>query len=123
MAGDFGLVVSPRLLHEPQAVLARERFRRHFTYEEATEYVSWLHHGAQVVRDPAEAVVSGVVAADPDDEYLVGLAGKLEGTSYLVSVDRHLLDLPNRTVEDGEGRTLARVLTPGDLLRELNRIG
>jgi hypothetical protein len=40
MAGEFDLVVSPRLLHELQAVLARERFRRYFTYEEATEYVS-----------------------------------------------------------------------------------
>jgi hypothetical protein len=54
MAGEFDLVVSPRLLHELQAVLARERFRRYFTYEEATEYVSWLHHEAEVVRDPAE---------------------------------------------------------------------
>lgn len=86
MAGDFGLVVSPRLLHELQTVLAREKFRRHFTYEEATEYVSWLHHEAQVVRDPAESVVYRVVDADPDDEYLVGLAGTLEGASYLVSV-------------------------------------
>ncbi|MBA4115432.1 MAG: PIN domain-containing protein [Rubrobacter sp.] len=37
MVGDFGLIVSPRLLHELQAVLAREKFRRHLTYEEATE--------------------------------------------------------------------------------------
>jgi hypothetical protein len=59
MAGEFALVVSPRLLHELQSVLARERFRRYFTYEEATEYVSWLHHGAEVVRDPAEGVVRG----------------------------------------------------------------
>lgn len=81
-----------------QTVLAREKFRRHFTYEEATEYVSWLHHEAQVVRDPAESVVYRVVDTDPDDEYLVGLAGTLEGASYLVSVDRHLLDLPDGVV-------------------------
>lgn len=118
MAGDFGLVVSPRLLHELQTVLAREKFRRHFTYEEATEYVSWLHHRAQVVRDPAEKVTVGVVDADPGDEYLVGLAGTLEGASCLVSVDRHLLELP-----DGEGRTLARILTPKEFLRELEQVG
>lgn len=123
MAGDFGLVVSPRLLHELQTVLAREKFRRHFTYEEATEYVSWLHHGAEVMRDPAESVVAGAVSADPDDEYLVGLAGKLEGASCLVSVDGHLLDLPDRTVKDGEGRTLARILTPREFIRELDRVG
>ena len=121
MAGEFDLVVSPRLLHELQAVLARERFRRYFTYEEATEYVSWLHHGAEVVRDPAEDVVRGAVEADPDDEYLVGLAGTLGGDSYLLSVDRHLLNLPDRTVKAGEGRTLARILTPGEFLREIEQ--
>jgi len=121
MAGEFDLVVSPRLLHELQAVLARERFRRYFTYEEATEYVSWLHHRAEVVRDPAEDVVRGAVEADPDDEYLVGLAGTLGGDSYLLSVDRHLLNLPDRAVKDGEGRTLARILTPGEFLREIEQ--
>ena len=121
MAGEFALVVSPRLLHELQSVLAREKFRRYFTYEEATEYVSWLHHRAEVVRDPAEDVVRGAVEADPDDEYLVGLAGTLGGASYLLSVDRHLLDLPDRAVKDGEGRTLARILTPGEFLREIEQ--
>jgi len=121
MAGEFDLVVSPRLLHELQAVLAREGFRRYFTYEEATEYVSWLHHGGEVVRDPAEDVVRGAVEADPDDEYLVGLAGTLGGDSYLLSVDRHLLDLPDRAVKDGEGRTLARILTPREFLREIEQ--
>ncbi|CAA9468301.1 MAG: hypothetical protein AVDCRST_MAG58-3780 [uncultured Rubrobacteraceae bacterium] len=122
MAGEFALVVSPRLLHELQSVLARERFRRYFTYEEATEYVSWLHHGAEVVRDPAEGVVRGAVEADPDDEYLVGLAGTLGGDdSYLLSVDRHLLDLPDQAVKDGEGRTLARILTPREFVREIEQ--
>ena len=99
MAGEFALVVSPRLLHELQSVLAREKLRRYFTYEETTEYVSWLHYGAEVVRDPAEGVVRGAVGADPDDEYLVGLAGTLGGgDSYLLSVDRHLLDLPDQAL-------------------------
>lgn len=123
MAGDFGLVVSPRLLHELESVLAREKFRRYFTYEEATEYVSWLHHKAEVVRDPAENLVMNTVNDDPDDEYLVGLAGTLEGVSYLVSVDHHLLDLPDQVVKDGEGRALARILSPGEFLRELDGMG
>lgn len=121
MAGDFGLIVSSRLLHELQTVLAREKFRRYFTYEEATEYVSWLHHTAEVVRDPAETEVKGLVDADPDDAYLVGLAGCIEGGSYLVSVDRHLLDLPHHAVTDAEGRTLVMILTPGGFLRELEQ--
>jgi putative PIN family toxin of toxin-antitoxin system len=122
MAGEFDLVVSPRLLHELQSVLARGKFRRYLTYEDASEYVSWLHHEAEVVRDPAESVVRGAVEADPDDEYLVGLAGTLGGgDSYLLSVDRHLLDLPDRAVKDGEGRNLARILTPGEFLREIEQ--
>lgn len=122
IAGEFDLVVSPRLLYELQTVLARQKFRRYFTYDEATEYVSWLHHEAEVVRDPPENVVRGVVEADPDDEYLVGLAGALGGCdSYLVSVDRHLLDLPEGAVKDGEGRTLARILTPGEFLRHIEQ--
>ena len=122
IAGEFDLFVSPRLLYELQTVLAREKFRGYITYDEATEYVSWLHHEAEVVRDPAEQVVRGAVEADPDDEYLVGLAGALGGgDTYLVSVDRHLLDLPERTVKDGEGRTLARILTPGEFLRQMEQ--
>lgn len=120
MAGDFGLVVSPRLLHELQTVLAREKFRRYLTYGEATEYVSWLHHEARVVRDRAGGEVVGATG-DPDDDYLVGLAGFLAGESYLVSVDRHLLDLPDAAIRGGKGAVLARVLTPRRFLQELRR--
>lgn len=108
----------------PQAAIGpcTGKFRRYLTYEDATEYVSWLHHEAEVVRDPAESVVRGAVEADPDDEYLVGLAGTLGGgDSYLLSVDRHLLDLPDRAVKDGEGRPLALILTPGEFLREIEQ--
>lgn len=121
MAREFDLIVSPQLLHELQTVLAREKFRRHLAYEEAVEYVSWLHHGAEIVQDPAGSIVRGVVDADPDDEYLVGLAGMLEGVSYLVSVDRHLLDLPDKVIKDGEGHGLARILSPAEFLTELNQ--
>lgn len=116
-------MVSPRLLHELQAVLAREKFRPFFTYEEATEYVSWLHHEAEVVRDRAEGEVVGVVGTDPDDEYLVGLAGLLEGESYLISVDRHLLDLSDRAVKDAMSGVLSRIFTPREFLDELGRPG
>jgi hypothetical protein len=54
---------------------------RYLTYDDSTEYVSWLHHEAEVVRDSAESVVRGAVEADPDDEYLVGLAGPWEAAT------------------------------------------
>lgn len=120
MEGGFDLIVSPHLLHELQAVLAREKFRRHITYEEATEYVSWLHHKAEVANDPSESLAKGALKADPDDEYLIGLAGALESVTYLVSVDRHILDLPESVIRDGEGGFLARIATPGEFLRELD---
>jgi glyoxylase-like metal-dependent hydrolase (beta-lactamase superfamily II) len=42
----------------------------------------------------AESVVRGAVEADPDDEYLVGLAGTLEGgDSYFLSVGIGVRDL------------------------------
>ncbi len=60
--------------------------------------------------------------ADPHDEYLVGLAGTLGGgDSYLVSIDRHLLDLSDRAVKDGEGRTLARILSLGEFLHDMGQ--
>ncbi len=63
-----------------------------------------------------EGVTYGAVVADPDDAFLVGLSARRD-VSFLISVDRHLLDLPNRAVKDGEGRILAVIL------RELDRAG
>lgn len=109
MSGGFGLVVAPRLLYELQTVLARRKFRRYLTYEEAIEYVSWLHHEAEALDERAEGFTVGITP-DPDDDYLVGLAA-LPSVSRLVSGDPHLLGLSDRLVKDGDGRVLARVMT------------
>jgi len=106
MAGGFDLIISSRLLYELETALVRGRFRRHLTYEEAVEYVSWLHHRAEVLEEPVEGSVLGPTP-DPDD--------------YLVSGDDHLLGLPGRVVSEGEGGVLARVLTPREFLQELDR--
>lgn len=119
MADGFDLVVAPRLLYELQAVLAREKFRRYLTYEEAVEYVSWLHHEAEVLEELDVSFAVGATT-DPDDDYLVGLT-ILAGASYLVSGDSHLLGLPDRAIKDEEGRVLARVVTPREFLREAAR--
>lgn len=111
----------PNLLYELQTVLTREKFRRYLTHEEATEYVSRLHHEAEVLEEPAESFVMGATP-DPYDDYLVGLAAR-RGVAYLISGDRHLLDLPDRAVRDAEGGFLARILTPREFLEELERSG
>lgn len=104
-----------------QTVLAREKFRRYLTQEEASEYVSWLHHEAEVLEESAESFVVGATP-DPDDDYLVGLSARRE-VSYLVSGDQHLLGLPDRVVRDAEGGVLSHVLTPREFLKELERAG
>jgi predicted nucleic acid-binding protein len=106
MSGGFDLIISSRLLYELETVLVRKRFRRYLTYEEAVEYVSWLHHRAEVLEEPVEGSVLGATP-DPDD--------------YLVSGDDHLLGLPGRVVSEGEDGVLARVLTPREFLQELDR--
>jgi predicted nucleic acid-binding protein len=107
MAGGFDLIVSSRLLYELKTVLVRERFRRYLPYEEAVEYVSWLHHRAKVLEEPVEDSVLGATPA-PDDD-------------YLVSGDDHLHGLPGRAVSEGEGGVLAHVLTLRECLQDLDR--
>ena len=107
MAGSFDPIISSRLLYELESVLVRERFRQYLTYEERVEYVSWLHHRAEVLEEPVEGSVLGATP-NPDDD-------------CLVSGDDHLLSLPGRVVSEGEGGVLARVLTPREFLQELDR--
>lgn len=82
----FELIVSAQLLGELTDVLARKRFRRWFSAEEADAFVAALRLAATFVDDPP-AVVG--VTADPDDDYLVALA-RAAHADYLVSGDRHL---------------------------------
>lgn len=96
-------------------MLARPKFRRYLTYVEVLEYVMWIHDRAEVSGELPESVVRGVTA-DPDDDYLTGVVA-FGGTGVLVSGDPHLLDL--EAVRDGEGRVIARVLTPREFLDEL----
>lgn len=79
--------------------------------------MAWLRETAEVADDPPERAAGGVID-DPDDDYLVSLTA-FNTASRLVSGDRHLLDLPDRRIADGEGRTLARVRTPREFLEEL----
>jgi putative PIN family toxin of toxin-antitoxin system len=85
----FELVASPALLAELRDVLARPKFRRWISAGVAREFVDGLAEDALIVDDPP--AVEGL-SPDPDDDYLFALA-RAANADYLVSGDRHLLDL------------------------------
>lgn len=99
----FELIASPALLDELRDVLARPRFRRWVSTEVATEYIDGLAEDAALVDDPP---AQPGLSPDPDDDYLIALA-RAAGADYLVSGDRHLLDLPD---------PVPPVLTPREFL-------
>lgn len=85
----FELIVSPDLLDEVHEVLGRERFRRWVTLDQADEFVASIRADANSVDDPPG---EPGLTSDPDDDFLVALARWAEA-DYLVSGDRHLLEL------------------------------
>jgi uncharacterized protein len=87
--GRFELVMSQALIEELRDVLDRPRFRRWISTTIARRFVDGLADDALLLDDaPAPQGVS----PDPDDDYLIALA-RAAGADYLVSGDRHLLDL------------------------------
>lgn len=87
--GRFELVASPALVAELEDVLERPRFRRWVSIATATEFIDGLAADALIVEDPP--ALAGL-SPDPDDDYLIALARAAQA-DYLVSGDRHLLDL------------------------------
>jgi uncharacterized protein len=87
--GRFELIASPTLLDELRDVLHRPRFRRWVSTATATDFVDGLAQDANVIDDPP---ATPGVTPDPDDDYLIALA-RAAHADYLVSGDRHLLDL------------------------------
>jgi putative PIN family toxin of toxin-antitoxin system len=86
---EYTLVVSPGLLAELEGVLMREKFRPYLSEAEAMIAISLLARVAEPCADPAER---DPISPDPDDDYLIALAGTT-GVEYLVSGDRDLLEL------------------------------
>jgi uncharacterized protein len=85
----FELIASPVLLDELRDVLARPRFRRWVSEATASEFVEGLAEDAEIIADPP---AQAGLTPDPDDDYLLALARAAQA-DYLVSGDRHLLDL------------------------------
>lgn len=83
------VVASERLLQELERVLARPKFADYITPAETAELVARVRRRATMLDDPAEITVH---TRDPDDDYLVALAGRAQ--AILVTGDRDLLDAP-----------------------------
>lgn len=92
---------------ELSVVLAREKFRRWLTEDEASRFVAGVSAIADVLPDPPAP--SRPVTADPKDEFLVALA-RVADVVALVSGDPHLTDLVNHDPP---------VLTPAAFLNRL----
>jgi len=91
--GSFELVVSPALLAEYEELLVRDRIqRRHqMTREQITAEVATFGLLAVLVR-PAH--VPRVIVDDPDDDQVLVCAVGASA-DFIVSGDRHLLELRN----------------------------
>ena len=83
------MIVSPSLCDELRDVLCRPKFRRWISAELVAEFVDGLADAATAIADPPDPPSA---SSDPDDDYLIALARSAEA-DYLVSGDRHLLDL------------------------------
>lgn len=86
------LVASPRLLAELDTVLAREKFRRWLSEDEARRFVADVSVLADVIPDPSAP--ASRASADPKDEFLVALARAADVVA-LISGDPDLTALVN----------------------------
>lgn len=90
IGGRWQPVVSPLLLAELDEVLARPKFRRWLSTDEAQQFVADLKVLADEVDDPGTEPTERSV--DPDDDFVVALT-EIAQAEALVSGDPHLLDL------------------------------
>lgn len=88
--GRWQLVASPELVAELEEVLARNKFRRWLSQDEATRFVADIRVLADMVPDPP--VGSSRETADPKDEFLVALVRGADVVA-LISGDSHLTAL------------------------------
>ncbi len=92
LEGAYELVCSRLLLDELTRALAYPKLSKYISSDEADELIGLLGRGALMVDDPT--VPPDISSPDPDDNYLIALAGK--SRSVLVSGDRDLLELSGR---------------------------
>lgn len=105
--GRWTVVASPSLLEELADVLARRKFRRWLSVDDARAFVSAVSRLAEVHDDPP---CPPTVTRDPDDDYLFALAVAAEAEG-IVTGDDDLAAIEGPPVP---------VLTPAELLTRLH---
>lgn len=108
---EFILVISEPIIKEILEVLSRPRIRAisKMTRKEIRELGVLLYEGSRLV----EPTVSLTVCCDPDDNKFLECA-VTAGATYVVSEDKHLLDLG-----EYEG---VKILSPRRFLEEVKRL-
>jgi putative PIN family toxin of toxin-antitoxin system len=106
--GEITLVMNEALADEITEVLARDKFRRWLTEDEAADYVDALVLLADWAPDrPAEELP--LVCADPDDNYLIALCEDAD-VDLLVSGDTAVLRITHPNVH---------IYTPADAVEAI----
>lgn len=112
--GRFELIVSEHLLDEVQDVLERPKMRRYLPVEDPGLPGSDLSY-CYSFYDPTPSGLVPDDTLDPDDDYLIELCyGR---ATYLISGDRHLLNLETRP----HSGIATPILTPREFLEQLKR--
>lgn len=109
--GEIEICTSPPLVKEFRNVLSRPRIKKYqwMSEEEIRELTSLLL--TATVMAPGEKTVE-VIEEDPDDDYVLSAAIATEA-KYIVSGDRHLLDL-------GSFRDI-NITTPSEFISNLEK--
>ena len=99
-AGEFDLIVSPKLIAEVRRALAYPKLARLVPSADADAFVAWIGRSAVLTPDPDGP--PPVHSVDPGDDYLLALAAANQ--AFLVSGDADLTtlagDFPVRTPAD-----------------------
>lgn len=105
LEGAYDLVVSPMLLDELRRALTYSKLPDRISTSDAKGIVELLSRGRVVTEDPHQR--PEISSPDPDDDYLIALAGR--SRSILVSGDKDLLQLAGQLPIYSPAQSLALI--------------